>query len=278
MMASLAPEYPFELQVKNTFLHSPMGHHWYTEGVSAMRRVASAPSLHQGCVDDVFDALEYGSAEVMLASADAGDRLCLAKPPPSVLLLANSSTPKSAGEGDAEASSADECTDIDGHNSSSAERASPRCGSLVLSPSSSTSASGSFRSNSPTPCDSFASEVVFPTVGVQEVEQKNSAPILRLAAVLLALDAPVSEPVVPEVPSLGSRGHLSGQCKPCMFVWRKVGCHNGAACSFCHLCNPGDLCKQRRKDKAEHRRWQSGSIATSTGPDEFQHFAGSGWF
>jgi len=173
MMASLAPEYPFELQVKNTFLHSPMGHHWYTEGVSAMRRVASAPSLHQGCVDDVFDALEYGSAEVMLASADAGDRLCLAKPPPSVLLLANSSTPKSAGEGDAEASSADECTDIDGHNSGSADGASPRCGSPVLSPSSTSASGGSFRSNSPTPCDSFASEVVFPTVGVQEVEQKK---------------------------------------------------------------------------------------------------------
>jgi len=260
---TLAPEYPIELQVKNTFLHSPMGHHWYMEGVPALRRIASAPSLHQGCADNMFDDLEHSSAEV--------------------LLLASAHTPGTAGGGDMEASSVDECVDIDGQNLGSVDGASPRCGPPVLSPSSSTSASGgSLRSNSATPRDSLESEVSF-SHGAQEVEQKHSPPILRLAEVLLALDVTESETAVPEMPSLGSRGHMSGQCRPCMFVWRKVGCHNGSACSFCHLCSPGGWYKQRKKVvKAENESSnftttrQSGHLAEFTSP-EFQHIPGSVW-
>jgi len=45
--------------------------------------------------------------------------------------------------------------------------------------------------------------------------------------------------------SAGSAGHFAGLCKPCAF-WHNKGCGNGAQCSFCHLCPPGE--KQRRKN------------------------------
>jgi len=46
------------------------------------------------------------------------------------------------------------------------------------------------------------------------------------------------------LPSIGSAGHRKGCCKPCAFVY-KGGCENGALCTYCHLCPPGE--KQRRK-------------------------------
>lgn len=35
--------------------------------------------------------------------------------------------------------------------------------------------------------------------------------------------------------SQGSVGHELGTCKPCLFVHSKVGCQNGAECTFCHM-------------------------------------------
>merc|ERR1712032_1318311 len=46
-------------------------------------------------------------------------------------------------------------------------------------------------------------------------------------------------------PSLGSRGHHVGQCKPCAFLYSEEGCENGLSCVFCHLCPPGE--KKRRQ-------------------------------
>jgi hypothetical protein len=54
---------------------------------------------------------------------------------------------------------------------------------------------------------------------------------------------------VPEV-SAGSGRHGSGRCRPCAFVHRSVGCADGIACKFCHLCEPGEK-KRRQKQKAE---------------------------
>lgn len=53
--------------------------------------------------------------------------------------------------------------------------------------------------------------------------------------------------VPPELPSIGSVGHQSGQCKPCAFMHSK-GCKTGRACQFCHLCEPGEK-KRRQKEK-----------------------------
>jgi len=47
-----------------------------------------------------------------------------------------------------------------------------------------------------------------------------------------------------ELPTRGSLGHFTGQCKPCVFVNTK-GCRSGYECQFCHLCAPGE--KKRRK-------------------------------
>lgn len=49
------------------------------------------------------------------------------------------------------------------------------------------------------------------------------------------------------VPSVGSALHASRQCKPCGFFYSK-GCDNGAACTFCHVCPPGEK-RRRQKEK-----------------------------
>lgn len=50
-----------------------------------------------------------------------------------------------------------------------------------------------------------------------------------------------------QFPSVGSAGHLWGNCKPCAFATTK-GCSSGAECRFCHLCEPGEK-KRRQKEK-----------------------------
>lgn len=62
--------------------------------------------------------------------------------------------------------------------------------------------------------------------------------------------SPMAAQALP-LPSLGSALHgsvcgaPSAACRPCAFVSKARGCTRGAACSFCHLCEPGEL--QRRK-------------------------------
>ena len=35
------------------------------------------------------------------------------------------------------------------------------------------------------------------------------------------------------LPSLGSGGHATGECKPCAFFYKKAGCASGRTCLFC---------------------------------------------
>lgn len=53
-----------------------------------------------------------------------------------------------------------------------------------------------------------------------------------------------------ELPSIGSLGHDTGDCKPCAFFNTK-GCGNEKSCKFCHLCDPGEK-KRRLKIKKAH--------------------------
>jgi hypothetical protein len=69
------------------------------------------------------------------------------------------------------------------------------------------------------------------------------APILRLADAL-----PEPELGSAEMPTRGSVGHRTGNCKPCAFYHTK-GCGNGTDCSFCHLCPPGEK-KRRQKTQS----------------------------
>eukprot|EP00933_Yihiella_yeosuensis_P045628 TRINITY_DN41023_c0_g1_i1.p1 TRINITY_DN41023_c0_g1~~TRINITY_DN41023_c0_g1_i1.p1 ORF type:complete len:441 (+),score=87.13 TRINITY_DN41023_c0_g1_i1:94-1416(+) len=50
------------------------------------------------------------------------------------------------------------------------------------------------------------------------------------------------------VASAGSALHGAGNCKPCAWFWKPQGCHNGADCTRCHLCPPGEI-KSRKKEK-----------------------------
>lgn len=62
---------------------------------------------------------------------------------------------------------------------------------------------------------------------------------------------PGPAPGTDELPSLGSRGHAAGRCKPCAFFHTK-GCANDLKCDFCHLCEPGE--KKRRQRAVLSRR------------------------
>lgn len=55
-----------------------------------------------------------------------------------------------------------------------------------------------------------------------------------------------------ELPSIGSAGHHTENCKPCAF-FHTVGCENGLACQFCHLCDSEER-KRRRKAKTDARK------------------------
>lgn len=63
------------------------------------------------------------------------------------------------------------------------------------------------------------------------------------------------------LPSLGSSSHSVGKCKPCAFFHREVGCANGAACSFCHLCDSGEKQKRRKQKYAAMQARQMGKRA-----------------
>eukprot|EP00929_Paragymnodinium_shiwhaense_P122900 TRINITY_DN96163_c0_g1_i1.p1 TRINITY_DN96163_c0_g1~~TRINITY_DN96163_c0_g1_i1.p1 ORF type:complete len:395 (+),score=48.26 TRINITY_DN96163_c0_g1_i1:164-1348(+) len=61
-------------------------------------------------------------------------------------------------------------------------------------------------------------------------------------------NSPASEDMQ-ALPSVGSRAHFSGKCKPCAFSWRPEGCSNGVACTFCHLCD-----SMEKKRRLQHKK------------------------
>mmetsp|Transcript_117818 Transcript_117818/g.293825 ORF Transcript_117818/g.293825 Transcript_117818/m.293825 type:complete len:594 (+) Transcript_117818:96-1877(+) len=57
-----------------------------------------------------------------------------------------------------------------------------------------------------------------------------------------------SDPEVPNGAHAGSLLHGTGNCKPCAWFWKPVGCQKDQQCSHCHLCPEGER-KQRKKSK-----------------------------
>lgn len=49
-------------------------------------------------------------------------------------------------------------------------------------------------------------------------------------------------------PNHGSVLHSLGQCRPCAWYWKKVGCQRGENCDHCHFCPEGES-KARKKAK-----------------------------
>mmetsp|Transcript_43217 Transcript_43217/g.87107 ORF Transcript_43217/g.87107 Transcript_43217/m.87107 type:complete len:412 (+) Transcript_43217:116-1351(+) len=76
-----------------------------------------------------------------------------------------------------------------------------------------------------------------------------AAPVLLLSD---ALEAAASG--APALPSAGSSDHRLGTCKPCAHAYSTKGCRNGADCTFCHLCPPGELKRQQRVKRMAHRK------------------------
>mmetsp|Transcript_96227 Transcript_96227/g.241203 ORF Transcript_96227/g.241203 Transcript_96227/m.241203 type:complete len:375 (-) Transcript_96227:134-1258(-) len=77
------------------------------------------------------------------------------------------------------------------------------------------------------------------------------------AAMATAVPLPPAPPPGPapgsaELPSIGSAGHSSGDCKPCAF-FHTAGCSNGVSCQFCHTCDANEK-KRRRKEKIQRER------------------------
>jgi hypothetical protein len=87
-------------------------------------------------------------------------------------------------------------------------------------------------------------------------------PVLQLADMLQAPGRLTASPVLgsPELPTVGSAEHASGQCKPCAFVFKPAGCGNGVDCAFCHLCHPSEK-KRRQKEKKALLKSQNNTSA-----------------
>jgi len=62
--------------------------------------------------------------------------------------------------------------------------------------------------------------------------------------ILIDADTCVQADTKGNYPSVGSRQHNLGRCKPCAF-FHTEGCKSASDCLFCHLCPPNE--KQRRK-------------------------------
>eukprot|EP00929_Paragymnodinium_shiwhaense_P009530 TRINITY_DN113736_c0_g1_i1.p1 TRINITY_DN113736_c0_g1~~TRINITY_DN113736_c0_g1_i1.p1 ORF type:complete len:441 (+),score=4.33 TRINITY_DN113736_c0_g1_i1:67-1323(+) len=59
------------------------------------------------------------------------------------------------------------------------------------------------------------------------------------------------------IPSLGSAGHATGDCRPCAYFWRSTGCNRGEFCERCHLCTQEDF-REYRRGIARRRRTRKG--------------------
>jgi len=55
------------------------------------------------------------------------------------------------------------------------------------------------------------------------------------------------------VPNRGSLLHSTGQCRPCAWFYKPVGCQGDSDCGFCHLCPEGAL-KAKKKMKLAKKR------------------------
>jgi hypothetical protein len=67
-----------------------------------------------------------------------------------------------------------------------------------------------------------------------------------------------------DAPSVGSRFHASGTCRPCAWFWKHQGCSNGRQCRHCHLCPQGEI-KRRRKTKFVAMRNEKQLSLTASG-------------
>lgn len=69
--------------------------------------------------------------------------------------------------------------------------------------------------------------------------------------------------------SIGSQLHGTGNCRPCIFFVKQVGCMNGKNCEFCHLRHPPRVRHRRHRKKVSKSQESSlGAMAESEGEDD----------
>jgi hypothetical protein len=56
------------------------------------------------------------------------------------------------------------------------------------------------------------------------------------------------------LPSVGSKDHGSGICKPCAWFWKPGSCQNGRECNHCHLCPEGEIKARKKKKLLGHEK------------------------
>lgn len=85
----------------------------------------------------------------------------------------------------------------------------------------------------------------------EPVSSRSSSSEDEERALLPLLDAGLPRPPPGlEPPSKGSLLHGIGECQPCAWFWKAVGCHNGKNCDFCHACPQGAAKARKKRAKA----------------------------
>jgi len=79
----------------------------------------------------------------------------------------------------------------------------------------------------------------------QQEQRQQNPPKLPEGAELEELLTRVLKDEQGQPTSLGSSGHHDNECKACLFMHTKTGCHNGILCEFCHFWHK----RCRRKNK-----------------------------
>lgn len=67
-----------------------------------------------------------------------------------------------------------------------------------------------------------------------------------------------------DLPSVGSKDHSTGRCRPCAWFWKPSSCSNGRECFHCHLCPAGEL----RNRKVRRNQADTETAAPSKGSKE----------
>lgn len=105
------------------------------------------------------------------------------------------------------------------------------------------------------PMDNDGSRLLMLRKSEEFIAQKAPVMLGALAAMSPQLPRPhglvqeeASEIPPDDLPSVGSAGHFTKQCKPCVFLYNGI-CLKGVRCQFCHISHEADAYKRVRPSK-----------------------------
>merc|ERR1719362_2595802 len=68
-------------------------------------------------------------------------------------------------------------------------------------------------------------------------------------------------PASPMALNHGSMLHGTGNCRPCAWFWKAVGCQNAQRCGHCHLCPSGEIKSRKKARRGSAARTPTGGMA-----------------